>query len=48
MEQYTTMYPRGQPGLPEDPVTAYVNGLRMTGMAPWVYDDSEGTDYAMS
>jgi hypothetical protein len=26
------MYPRGQPGLPDDPVTAYVNNLR--AMAP--------------
>jgi hypothetical protein len=25
MEQYTTMYPRGQPGVPDDPATAYVN-----------------------
>jgi hypothetical protein len=25
---------RGQPGLPDDPVTAYVNGLRTTGAAP--------------
>jgi hypothetical protein len=33
MERYTTMYPRGQPGLPDDPVTAYVNGLRTTGAA---------------
>jgi hypothetical protein len=28
MERYTAMYPRGQPGLPDDPVTAYVNNLR--------------------
>jgi hypothetical protein len=34
MERYTTMYPRGQPSLPDDPVTAYVNGLRTTGAAP--------------
>jgi hypothetical protein len=34
MERYTTMYPCGQPGLPDDPVTAYVNGLRMTSAAP--------------
>jgi hypothetical protein len=27
------MYPRGQPGLPDDPVTAYVDGLRTTGAA---------------
>jgi hypothetical protein len=32
-ERYTTMYPRGQPDLPDDPVTAYVNGLRTTGAA---------------
>jgi hypothetical protein len=34
MERYIAMYPRGQPGLPDDPVTAYVNGLRTTGTAP--------------
>jgi hypothetical protein len=34
MERYTTMYPHGQPGLPDDPVTAYVNGLRTAGAAP--------------
>jgi hypothetical protein len=34
MERYTTMYPRGQPDLPNDPVTAYVNGLRTVGAAP--------------
>jgi hypothetical protein len=34
MERYTAMYPRGQPGLPDDPVTAYVNNLRATGAAP--------------
>jgi hypothetical protein len=34
MERYTTMYPHGQPGLPDDPVTAYVNNLRATGAAP--------------
>jgi hypothetical protein len=28
------MYPRGQPGLPDDPVTAYVNGLHTTRAAP--------------
>jgi hypothetical protein len=33
MERYTTMYPRGQPGLPDDPVAAYVNGLRTAGTA---------------
>jgi hypothetical protein len=31
MERYTT---RGRPGLPNDTVTAYVNGLRTTGVAP--------------
>jgi hypothetical protein len=30
MERYTSMYPHGQPGLPDDPVTAYVNDLRAT------------------
>jgi hypothetical protein len=34
MERYTTMYPRGQPGLPDDPVMAYVNNLCMTGATP--------------
>jgi hypothetical protein len=34
MERYTSMYPCGQPGLPDDPVTAYVNNLRVTGAAP--------------
>jgi hypothetical protein len=34
MERYTAMYPRGQPGLPDDPVTAYINGLRTTSDAP--------------
>jgi hypothetical protein len=33
MERYTVMYPRRQPGLPDDPVTAYVNNLRTTGAA---------------
>jgi hypothetical protein len=33
MERYTAMYPRGQPGLPNDPVTAYVDSLRATGAA---------------
>jgi hypothetical protein len=33
IEWYTAMYPRGQPGLPDDPVTAYVNNLRATGAA---------------
>jgi hypothetical protein len=31
MDRYTAMYPRGQPGLPDDPVTTYVNGLCTTG-----------------
>jgi hypothetical protein len=34
MERYTAMYPRGQPGLTDDPVTAYVNGLRAIGITP--------------
>jgi hypothetical protein len=34
MERYTAMYPRGQPGLPDDPVTAYVNNLCATDTAP--------------
>jgi hypothetical protein len=34
MERYTVMYPHGQPGLPDDPVTAYVNNLRTAGAAP--------------
>jgi hypothetical protein len=34
MERYTTMYPHGQPDLLDDPVTAYVNNLRATGVAP--------------
>jgi hypothetical protein len=33
MERYTAMYPRIQPGLPDDPVMAYVNNLRTTGAA---------------
>jgi hypothetical protein len=33
MERYTVMYPHGQPGLPDDPVTTYVNGLRAIGAA---------------
>jgi hypothetical protein len=34
MEQYTLMYPCGQPDLPGDPVTTYVNNLYTTGAAP--------------
>jgi hypothetical protein len=34
MERYTTMYPSGQPCLPDDPVTAYVNILRAIGTIP--------------
>jgi hypothetical protein len=34
MEWYTAMYPRGQPGLPNDLVMAYVNDLCATGIAP--------------
>jgi hypothetical protein len=33
MEWYTAMYPHGQPALPDDPMTAYVNNLRATGVA---------------
>jgi hypothetical protein len=43
MERYTAMNPQGQPGLPDDPVTAYVNNLRCR---LWVYDNSEGADHA--
>jgi hypothetical protein len=34
MEQYTAMYPRGQPGLPDDSVTAYMNNLRAANASP--------------
>jgi hypothetical protein len=34
MEWYTAMYHRGQPGLPDDLVTAYINNLRAIGTAP--------------
>jgi hypothetical protein len=34
IERYTALYPHGQPGLSDDPVTAYVNNLRATGAAP--------------
>jgi hypothetical protein len=34
MERYTAMYPHGQPGLPDDPMTAYINNLRVTGATP--------------
>jgi hypothetical protein len=34
MEQYTAMYPRGQLGLLDNPVTAYVNDLRATDATP--------------
>jgi hypothetical protein len=34
MERYTATYPRGQPCLLNDLVTAYVNGLRTAGAAP--------------
>jgi hypothetical protein len=30
MERYTAMYPRGQPGFLDNPMTAYVNNLRVT------------------
>jgi hypothetical protein len=34
MERYSTMYPHGQPGLPDDPVTAYVDSLHATSIIP--------------
>jgi hypothetical protein len=34
MERYTTMYPHGQPGLPDDPVMACVDSLRATSIVP--------------
>jgi hypothetical protein len=34
MEWYTAMYPHGQPSLPDDTVTAYVNNLRTIGTTP--------------
>jgi hypothetical protein len=34
MEQYTAMYPHGQPAPPDDPVAAYVHNLRATSAAP--------------
>jgi hypothetical protein len=34
MERYSAMYPCGQPGLPDDPVTAYVDSLRATSIVP--------------
>jgi hypothetical protein len=34
MEWYTTTYPHGQPGLPDDPVTAYADSLRATSIIP--------------
>jgi hypothetical protein len=34
MEWYTAMYPSGQPGLPDDPMTAYVNNLCAIGTTP--------------
>jgi hypothetical protein len=34
MERYTAMYTCGQLGLPDDPVTVYVNGLHTIGAAP--------------
>jgi hypothetical protein len=34
MERYTAMYLCGQPGLSDNPVTAYVNNLSVTGTAP--------------
>jgi hypothetical protein len=34
MERYTAMYPRGQPGLPDDPVMTYVDALQASRTAP--------------
>jgi hypothetical protein len=34
MERYTAMYPRGQQGLPDDPVTTYVDALRVSYATP--------------
>jgi hypothetical protein len=34
MERYSTMYPRGQPSLPDDPVTTYIDSLRATSVIP--------------
>jgi hypothetical protein len=34
MEWYCTMYPYGQPGLPDDPVTADVDSLRAISIVP--------------
>jgi hypothetical protein len=34
MEWYSTMYPHGQRVLPDDPVTAYVDGLHATSIIP--------------
>jgi hypothetical protein len=34
MERYSTMYPHGQPSLPDDPVTAYVDSLRAASIVP--------------
>jgi hypothetical protein len=44
MERYTATYPHGQPGLPDDLVTAYVNSLRATG-ATLGLRRFEGTDH---
>jgi hypothetical protein len=51
MERYTSMYPCGQSGLPDDPVMAYINDLRATSITsgsvttrrpppPWPRDPS--------
>jgi hypothetical protein len=34
MKRYTAMYPRGQHGLPDDPVMAYMDELRASYTAP--------------
>jgi hypothetical protein len=43
---YTAMYPCGQPGLLDDPVTAYVNSLCTVGVAPGSTTTRGGTDRA--
>jgi hypothetical protein len=46
MERYTAMYPCGQPGLPDDPVTTYVNNLCTIGTAPGSATTRGDTDHA--
>jgi hypothetical protein len=45
MERYTVVYPRGQPGLPDDPVTV-CQQLARDQRRPRIYDDPEGTNHA--